>query len=151
MVKVQPVTQAEGSSPLPPLICGEIKTIAREYSLPGALLEQSLEQVRPRVLHGDEGIYGRRRGRRRDCRRLHHDLTRPKPLAKVNFGAVQKFGHEVAWGFRNLVSDYFIYCAASPLSRYFVWFSFQSSGYLLGCTVAAVSAQWPGEQIKTAL
>ena len=78
-------------------------TFSHSLSLPCALLEQPLEEVRPRVLHGQEGVGGgrRRRGRRRDCRRLHHDLARPKP--------VQKFGREVEWWkSRNLVSDHFM-------------------------------------------
>ena len=38
-----------------------------------------------------------------------------------------------------------------PLNRDVKLFSFGSSGYQLGCTVAAVSVQWPVEQVKNAL
>ena len=44
-----------------------------------------------------------------------------------------------------------IHCGASTQSWHFVFFSFGSFGYLLGCTVAAVSAQQPVEHVKNAL
>ena len=41
------------------------------------------------------------------------------------------------------------HCGASTQSQYFVVFSFRSSGYQLGCTVAAVSASGPCQKCTT--
>ena len=43
--------------------------------------------------------------------------------------------------------EYLLQSASSTQSWYFVLFSVRSSGYHLGCTVSAVSAQWPVERM----
>ena len=51
----------------------------------------------------------------------------------------------------RILLDHPIQCGVSPHSQCFLFFSFASSGYQLGCTVATVSAQRPVEHAKNAL
>ena len=44
-----------------------------------------------------------------------------------------------------------VHCGVSTQSRCFVFFSLGSSGYLLGCTIGAVSAQRQVEHVKHAI
>ena len=46
---------------------------------------------------------------------------------------------------------YTVRCPLSTQSRCFNLPSIRRSGYQLGCTIAAVSAQWPVEHVKNAL
>ena len=51
----------------------------------------------------------------------------------------------------RILLDHPIQCGVSPHLQCFLFFSFASSGYQLGCTVATVSAQRPVEHAKNAL
>ena len=54
---------------------------------------------------------------------------------------LEEEGENVARCARSVHRTHHIHCGASTKSRCFVLFSFGSSGYQLGCTVAAVSAK----------